>query len=117
MIDAIQQHAKSNGYAVTVHRSSTKDGTVYLECDRGGTYRPHHGMCDRQRLRDTGSRLTGCQFSIRANVKDNIWTFKVRNPDHNHEPSINPIAHPVHRRLPFSLRTRIRDMSSAGSAP
>ncbi|KAI9778211.1 MAG: hypothetical protein M1839_008328 [Geoglossum umbratile] len=44
MIDAIQQHAKSNGYAVTVHRSSIKDGTVYLGCDRGGTYRPRHGI-------------------------------------------------------------------------
>jgi MULE transposase domain len=117
MINAIQQHARDNGYAMTIHRSSTKDGTVYLGCDRGGTYRSRNGICDQRRLRDTGSRQTGCQFSVREDVKDNVWTFKVRNPDHNHEPSISPIAHPVHRRLPFSLRNRIREMSSAGSAP
>src|SRR3954451_23983644 len=38
MVEAIQAHAKSNGYAVTIQQSSNKDGTVYLRCDHGGQY-------------------------------------------------------------------------------
>lgn len=117
MLEAVQSHAKENGYAVTIHRSSTKDGTVYLGCDRGGRYRARYGIRDDTRIRDTGTRLTGCPFSIRAAVKDSVWTFKIRNPAHNHLPSIHPIAHPMHRRLPSELVTQVKTMSASGIAP
>jgi hypothetical protein len=35
---AMQAHASAQGYAVTAKRSSARDGTVHLGCDRGGTY-------------------------------------------------------------------------------
>jgi hypothetical protein len=117
MLEAIQSHAKENGYAVTIHRSSTKDGTAYIGCDRGGQYRARYGIKDDTRIRDTGTRLIGCLFSIRGAVKDNIWTFKIRNPEHNHSPSIYPIAHPIHRRLPNELITQVKTMSASGTAP
>ena len=84
MVEAIQVHAKRNGYAVTIQWSSNKDGTVYLGCDRGGQYRALYGITDSTRLRNTGTRLTGCLFSIGGAVKNNIWTFEIRDASHNH---------------------------------
>ncbi|KAI9769308.1 MAG: hypothetical protein M1839_003759 [Geoglossum umbratile] len=86
MVTAIQAHAKSNGYAVTIQWSSNKDGTVYL------------------RLRNTGTHLTGCPFSIHGAVKNNIWTFKIYNASHNHSASIGPAAHPIHHHIPHELQ-------------
>ena len=60
MIEAPQQHAKVNGYAIVVKRSSTKDGTVYLGCDHGGQYRARYGINNSNRTQDTSSQLIGC---------------------------------------------------------
>jgi hypothetical protein len=57
MVKAIQAYAKSNGYAVTIQRSSNRDGTVYLGCDRGGQYRARYSITNTTRLRNTGTRL------------------------------------------------------------
>ena len=34
LVDAIQMHVRSNGYAISTHRFSPKDATIYLRCDR-----------------------------------------------------------------------------------
>ncbi|KAI9775092.1 MAG: hypothetical protein M1839_001444 [Geoglossum umbratile] len=44
MLEAIQSHAKENGYTVTIHHSSTKDGTAYIECDHGGQYQARYEL-------------------------------------------------------------------------
>jgi hypothetical protein len=38
MVASVRQHALSQGYAITTIRSIT-DKYIYLDCDRGGTYR------------------------------------------------------------------------------
>jgi malonate-semialdehyde dehydrogenase (acetylating) / methylmalonate-semialdehyde dehydrogenase len=114
--EGLQSHARENGYAITVQRSNKKDGSIYYHCDRSGVYKAHHGRNETNRLRDTGSRLTDCPFSIHANLKDSIWTIKVRNSNHNHEPT-SPVAHPIHRRPPPEVIKQVTDLTASGAAP
>ena len=95
LVDALQAHAASNGYAITIQRSNAKDGVIYFRCDRGGQYRARYGINDTNCLCDTGTRLIDCPFSIWANLKDGIWSVKVRNPDHNHEATTTAVSHPI----------------------
>ncbi len=62
LIVSTQEWAAGHGYAVVVARS--KAGKVYLQCDRGDTYRNRHQLTDDTRHRRTGSRLIACPFSI-----------------------------------------------------
>jgi hypothetical protein len=78
MVEAIQAHARGNGYAVTIQWSSNKDGTVYLGYDRGRQYQARYGITDTTRLRNTGTRLTGCPFSIRGAVNNLYSTCFLR---------------------------------------
>jgi hypothetical protein len=72
MITALQVHTCNNGYAISIRRSNSRDGTIYFKCDRGGQYEARHGITDINQKRDTGTCLIGCPFSIRANLKDGI---------------------------------------------
>lgn len=112
LIDAVQEHARLEGYAITIRNSNSLYKITHLGCDRGGTYRQRNGITTQTRRRDTTSRLTGCPFSVRASEKDGIWILKVWNPDHNHDVS-TATAHPIQRRIPTSIRQQIKDLSSA----
>jgi hypothetical protein len=72
IVETLQTHARNNGYAITVQRFNPQDGVIYFQCDRGGQYKARHGLNDSNRLCDTGTRLTGCPFPLRANLKDSI---------------------------------------------
>jgi hypothetical protein len=113
LIEALQAHAKSQGYAITIQRSCNRDGTVTLGCDRSGQY-DARGLNDTNRIRDTGSRLIGCPFSVCGKLKNTVLTVKVCNPDHNHETSSTPMAHSIYRRLPAVMREHIKDLSTSG---
>jgi hypothetical protein len=116
-IDAMQQHAQDNGYAVSTQRSSTKDGTIYLGCDRSGVYRHRYGLINNTRLRNTGSQLTGCPFSVRGKLMDmGVWTVKVCNGDHNHGSSTT-VAHPIQCRMTSAIISEVNQLSATGSAP
>jgi hypothetical protein len=67
-IDSMQAHALANGYAIVIRSSSMRDGTIYLGCDRGGTYRYRNGLNESNRVRDTASRLIDCPFSVRGKL-------------------------------------------------
>lgn len=47
--------------------------------------------------------MTNCSFSVIAKESSEGWTLKHRlgqhYTTHNHEPSLHPSAHPVHRQL------------------
>jgi hypothetical protein len=116
LVDALQAHAATNGYAITIQRSNAKDGAIYFRCNRGGKYRARYGINDTNRLRDTGTRLIDCPFSIRANLKDDIWSVKVRNPDHNHEATTTAVSHPMQRRLTPAIKQQVRELSKSGVA-
>ena len=54
---------------------------------------------------------------MRANLKDGIWTVKVRNADHNHEATSTALAHPIQRRAPPEIIKQVTDLTISGSAP
>jgi MULE transposase domain len=114
MIAGLQVHARDNGYAIIIRRSNPRDGTIYFKCDRGGQYQARNGINDTNRKRDTGTRLIGCPFSVRANLKDGIWTIKVRDADHNHEATKTAVSHPIQHRLTPTLKQQVKDLSTAG---
>lgn len=99
----IDEFTGPHGYALTINRSVKKKGElvrVYLQCDRGGEY------VDRQtiRRRNRTTRQTCCPFSaVLSNIKtlNSNWHLRIRNPNHNHEPSSSLQSHP-------SLRARAR---------
>ncbi|KAI9765012.1 MAG: hypothetical protein M1839_005683, partial [Geoglossum umbratile] len=76
LITAVQTHAATEGYAITIRHSNNVTKTTYLGCDRGGVYRNRNNLRNDNRQRDTASRLTGCPFSIRASERDGVWTLK-----------------------------------------
>jgi malonate-semialdehyde dehydrogenase (acetylating) / methylmalonate-semialdehyde dehydrogenase len=117
LMEGLQSHARSCGYAISTRRYNARDQALYLKCDRGGEYRPRHGLTGLNRLRDTGTRLTDCPFSVSANCKDRVWTIKVRNPDHNHEATSSSFSHPIQRRMPPEVRAQVEAMSTSGSKP
>ena len=63
--------------------------------------------------------MTECPFSVLAKESSEGWTLKhrynVRYASHNHEPSLHPSAHPVHRQLSRTLQ--LETLSNAGLAP
>ena len=101
-ITAIQEHGRQNGYGMVVRRSAKdkKDKTLvrqcYLECDLH-----NHSASQSQSagLRQSGSRQIGCPFRIvlRWRPGHAAYEANVGNTSHNHPPSLDPKAHPVHR--------------------
>jgi hypothetical protein len=101
-ITAIQEHGRQNGYGIVVRRSvkDKKDKTLirhyYLECD-------HHDHPASQSqsagLRQSGSRQIGCPYRIVLHWRPGQAVYKadLRVSSHNHSPSLDPKAHPVHQ--------------------
>lgn len=117
LLRAAKDWAANNGYAITIARSNAKKGVVYLQCDRGGSYRNRHHLEENQRRRKTGSRLTGCPFSAVGTSVQDVWFLRVREKDHNHDPSAAPTAHPSLRRFDEGQMEEIRQLSRVGAQP
>ena len=88
-------------------------------CDRGGR-RPDPSA---PRQRSTASKRIECPFSVFAkeNLDKSAWQLTHRPGDqyarHNHEPSIDIAAHPVHRQLSNTDISTITRLANAGVAP
>ncbi|KAL2885279.1 mutator-like element transposase [Ceratocystis lukuohia] len=114
--------AKPRGYAFTTGKSKkTNNGRtkVVVACDR--TQAPPNPSTVRRRR--TSSRGTGCKFSVLAkeSADKNTWAL-VHRPDqeyaqHNHPPSDDPSAHPIHRALQTKDVSVISGLVAAGVAP
>jgi hypothetical protein len=50
-------------------------------------------------------------------VQDLYWQLEVKNPHHNHGPSLNPSGYHVHRKRTTEQKESIKTMSAAGAAP
>lgn len=93
-------HAKLHGYAIAIRRSTNlaKDGTYRrkgLSCDRGGSMRESIATGQRS---STSTKKTACPFSIKTNQVNGRWFGTVLDPSHNHGPSLDSAAHPIHRK-------------------
>ncbi|KAL4934416.1 uncharacterized protein BDV17DRAFT_249196 [Aspergillus undulatus] len=73
-----------------------------MTCDQGQVYR----STAKERQREP-SRRNGCPFSLRISHHkiDNLWHVKVRDPTHNHGPSL-PGTHPSIRREEVNQKTQ-----------
>ena len=120
LFESINSYAKPRGYAFTTQRSFRRpDGflKVYFACDRSRRLPSSPG---RDRQRKTTTRMTNCPFSVVARESSEGWTLKHRlgqhYTTHNHEPSLHPSAHPIHRQLSGST-SQLPALSDAGLAP
>jgi hypothetical protein len=98
-IDALFTHGKEHGYCVRLKRAKPdgkdKVKTKYCYvCDRYGVSNPR-GFGVRQ----TGSLATNCEFQVIIRKIENAgWELEVKNPLHNHGPSLYASIHQGHRR-------------------
>jgi len=108
---------QGEGFVLAIKRSD-RDSRVVLGCDRGGSYRNRLGLTNETRKRTTSSRLSECPFQmVGTKSKEGFWGLRVKNGEHNHEPSENVAGHPIARRLTEEQFAEIRTMSTAGIRP
>ena len=109
---AIEGIAKTEAYAIIKRRPSNyKDGVprrwdVY--CDVGG-YNP----LSTAQSRIATSRKRDCPWSakaVRYKIQGDRWFFVMRTNEHNHDPSIDNVAHPAYRRRNDQQVKEIREL-------
>lgn len=119
--EAINKWALPRNYAFVVGRSrkdpSNGRCTVTYACDRG--CKPPDPSDKRKRK--TSTRGTECPFSVIAKeARDSSWQLKHRDPkyhQHNHEPSLHPLAHPAHRKMAAQEKACISQLDSSRIHP
>ena len=101
LVHELQSWARDHHYALVKASSnkypySDQVRTIYLKCDRGGEPKSTNS-----KNLSAASRKTNCPFEIRTHFskKSLNWAVKIHNPHHNHDPSLHPAAHSMHRRL------------------
>ena len=92
-------HAGPQGYAVVKARTKeSKKGVLrkcVFRCDRGGKAKDSGGTGKRFH---SSSRLIDCPYSVVALLQEDHWHLNVRNPHHNHPPTMRG-SHPVLRKM------------------
>lgn len=120
---AMNRWAATRGYAFVIGRfRTTLNGrhTVIYNCDRGAGHTP--SSIGQPRQRQATKRRTRCSFSVAAKESLCKASRTLRHRDgliyytHNHEPSLQQIAHPKHRQLMGIDRSLVQGMASAGIA-
>lgn len=121
--DEMNEWAAPRGYAIILAGGIKKDKDgqvrrVRLRCDRGGSYQPSTNQTGRHNMRTTNKRID-CKwcFYLRHVVKESGATvWEVHLPDgetewrsHNHEASISPAAHVIHRQTALKYGGPIRN--------
>jgi hypothetical protein len=122
LFQAINSWAAPRGYAFINGRSTKERSgkqTITYICDR----RRNHPIVQRERRRKTTTRTTGCEFSVlgKESLDKTTWTVRHRSDKrfclHNHEPSWDPTAHPIHRTLSKEGASQVATLTNAGIAP
>ena len=117
LLEYLKEWGKMQGFAVVIGRS--RNNRLWIKCDRGGEYADKHVNDPENRKRKRkATRLTGCEFKIKANLKkDNIWRCQTENPNHNHPPSEDLSLHPSIRRMNDDQLAKVNEMTEAGKTP
>ncbi|OAQ58993.1 transposase [Pochonia chlamydosporia 170] len=113
----VNAFAKSHGFGIIKANGVVRPGhrsRYVFQCDRYGAPRPGRGAGIRKRK----SRKSGCQWKIIAEtLPENgfYWTLRqfpnTEHHEHNHEPSADAAAHPVHRRLTSPVKAIVQSSS------
>jgi hypothetical protein len=125
MVDSIQAFASEHHYAFRIGRSmwKGKKKVVFYECDRARKP-PPKGYLEHSahmRVRNTTTRKTNCQFSVKGvQINEDQWELRHRPDDHcavhNHAPSHAATSHPVHRRFDPETKEKVRELHNAGKS-
>jgi hypothetical protein len=117
LLSWVKGWAEDQGYAVVIGRS--RPNRLWIKCDRGGEYSGKHLIDpDNRKRKRKESRLTGCPFKIKANMKkDKIWRLHTEIEEHNHGPSEDLSVHPSLRRMTDDQTRVVNDMTEAGNTP
>ncbi|KAJ3453593.1 hypothetical protein MRS44_017840 [Fusarium solani] len=115
LFDLVNIFAKENGFGIVRRNAYSYNGRrmrYSFQCDRYGEPRPSRGTGLRQRK----SRKCGCKWMVIAEaIQEGKWLLRQHpNPahgQHNHGRSINPSAHPSHRRLTTAVRATVESTS------
>jgi hypothetical protein len=113
----VNAFAKSHGFGVVKTNGVTRPGRrsrYVFQCDRFGVQRPGRGAG----LRKRKSRKSGCLWKIVAETLPENgfqWTLQhfpnTQHRQHNHQPSTDAAAHPVHRRLTSPVKAIVESSS------
>src|SRR2546423_5242461 len=122
-LDALKSHGMHHGYGFYIQRTKPHNSDIktrfYYQCDKSKMYQ------SKATSLSTSTRTTGCPFKLVIfkmksegdGQTNDQWMLQVTNPEHNHQPSLNPSAHLVyHKRTAVQTET-IRSMTRAGSRP
>ena len=115
LLTSVKNFAVSQGYVVTIRRS-TANKNVVLGCDMGGVYYDRVGALEGAKRRKTSTRRIGCPFELYGSYSNGCWQLKVRNPMYTHGPS-DLSAHPQARKFADNQRAEIGRLSSMGVRP
>jgi hypothetical protein len=119
LLEAVQAHASSEGYATVKRRSKPgySSGVIVriaIDCDRGGQPRRKIGA----KQRKTTNIKCGCLFRVNAVYKKSldVWTIDVRNANHNHNENDVPDSSAALRKphKTAALLTHIDTATKAG---
>jgi hypothetical protein len=117
----LQAHARQNGYAISVQKTTPKDGAWI--CSKGGKYRDtgkSSAVHKSKRRKNTATTKTECPFRVRAaQDADGKFTIVVVDPNHNHDAVIALSALPHHRlgAITDEERQNVVNMNQLGHSP
>jgi hypothetical protein len=119
---ALQAHARENGYAITVNKTTPTVGAWI--CSKGGKYDPRgksDAVHESKRRKNTGTTKTGCPFRVRATKDDQtgLWTSVISTHEHNHDAVAALSALPQHRlgSITEEERQKVAEGSKLGHSP
>jgi hypothetical protein len=125
---ACQEHAKANGFAVSVASSSSL--RVFYACTKGGVYNPKSKdstVHPSHQRRNTGTIKTDCPYKCVARCVDSGgdggggggWNLETVDNNHNHGPAASLAALPQHRIAAMSPEelSKVKQMRSQGINP
>ena len=118
LFEAIQSWAKLRGYTFITGKSKRLESRrqkVYYTYDHRAQALP----LNPERIRDTRSRRTGCNFSIVSiEIPGLGWEVRYRPEakynSHNHPPSQSPAVYPSYQYLSVTAQNTVQQLHSAG---
>jgi hypothetical protein len=117
----LQDHARQNGYAIIVQKSTPKEGAWI--CSKGGKYDDKgksSAVHESKRRKNTATTKTECPFRVRASRDANgKFTTVAINASHNHDAVVALSALPHHQLGAITAEEcqKVANMNQVGHSP
>lgn len=112
LLEALYSYTEANHYTLTT-RSSNRDRSIYLQCDRGGIFKDRINAAPGEKRKKGATKQMDCPLKIYAicpkkGPNAGRWLVKDKDLQHNHDLCEDLIGHPAARR--HSLKPEQRDL-------